>query len=66
MKARYTKVSGNVENIASSLEQYQVQLLKDVAMFNRLYNQNSRLFPSVDAVHHCGRGKAGAGAATVS
>ena len=27
MKARYTKVSGNVENIASSLEQYQVQLL---------------------------------------
>jgi len=44
MKARYTKVSGNVENIASSLEQYQVQLLKDVAMFNRLYNQNSDYF----------------------
>ena len=44
MKARYTKVSGNVENIASSLEQYQVQLLKDVAMFNRLYDQNSDYF----------------------
>lgn len=62
MKARYTKVSGNVENIASSLEQYQVQLLKDVAMFNRLYDQEQRLFSSVDVVHHCGRGKAGAGA----
>ena len=44
MKARYTKVSGNVENIASSLEQYQVQLLKDVAMFTRLYDQNSDYF----------------------
>ena len=44
MKACYTKVSGNVENIASSLEQYQVQLLKDVAMFNRLYDQNSDYF----------------------
>lgn len=44
MKARYTKVSGNVENIAASLEQYQVQLLKDVAMFNRLYDQNSDYF----------------------
>lgn len=44
MKARYTKVSGNVENIAASLEQYQVQLLKDVAMFNRLYEQNAEYF----------------------
>lgn len=44
MKARYTKVSGNVENIAASLEQYQVQLLKDVAMFNRLYQQNADYF----------------------
>ena len=44
MKARYTKVSGNVENIAASLEQYQVQLLKDIAMFNRLYQQNADYF----------------------
>jgi len=44
MKARYTKVSGNVENIAASLERYQVQLLKDVAMFNRLYDQNAAYF----------------------
>ena len=44
MKARYSKVSVNVENIASSLEAYQAQLLKDIAMFDRLYDQNSEYF----------------------
>jgi uncharacterized protein YaaN involved in tellurite resistance len=44
MKARYSKVSVNVENIASSLEGYQAQLLKDVAMFDRLYDQNTDYF----------------------
>lgn len=44
MKARYNKVSANVENIAGSLEGYQTQLLKDVAMFDRLYDQNNDYF----------------------
>ncbi|MBQ9326433.1 MAG: toxic anion resistance protein [Clostridia bacterium] len=44
MKAQYAKVSTNVETIANSLENYQTQLLKDVAMFDRLYDQNSRYF----------------------
>ena len=44
MKARYSKVSVNVENIAASLESYQAQLLKDVAMFDRLYDQNTDYF----------------------
>ena len=44
MQARYNKVSVNVENIASSLEGYQAQLLKDVAMFDRLYDQNNDYF----------------------
>lgn len=44
MKARYSKVSVNVENIAASLEAYQAQLLKDIAMFDRLYDQNSQYF----------------------
>ena len=44
MKARYSKVSVNVESIASSLESYQTTLLKDVAMFDRLYDQNSDYF----------------------
>ena len=34
----------NVENIATSLEGYQAQLLKDVAMFDRLYDQNTAYF----------------------
>lgn len=44
MQARYNKVSTNVENIAGSLEGYQAQLLKDVAMFDRLYDQNNDYF----------------------
>ena len=44
MQARYNKVSVNVGNIASSLENYQATLLKDVAMFDRLYDQNSDYF----------------------
>ena len=44
MKARYSKVSTNVESIAGSLESYQTQLLKDVAMFDRLYDQNNEYF----------------------
>ncbi len=44
MKSRYTDVSANVEKIATSLEGYQAQLLKDVAMFDRLYDQNSEYF----------------------
>ena len=44
MKARYGQVSATVENIAGSLEGYQAQLLKDVSMFDRLYDQNSDYF----------------------
>ena len=44
MKTRYTEVSATVENIAGSLENYQAQLLKDVSMFDRLYDQNSEYF----------------------
>ncbi|MBQ6175149.1 MAG: toxic anion resistance protein [Clostridia bacterium] len=44
MKANYAKVSVNVESITSSLENYQAQLLKDVAMFDRLYDENNSYF----------------------
>ncbi len=44
MKARYAKVSGNVENIADNLDSYQAQLLKDVAMIDHLYDENSTYF----------------------
>ena len=44
LQAKYEDVSANVEVIAGSLEQHQVQLLKDVAMFNRLYDMNQAYF----------------------
>ncbi len=40
LKASYDSVSVNVEKIAANLEEHQVQLLKDVAMFNHLYDMN--------------------------
>ncbi|MEA4999594.1 MAG: toxic anion resistance protein [Candidatus Limiplasma sp.] len=44
MKNKYEKVEVNVDSIATSLEQYQVQLLKDVSMFNHLYDMNTQYF----------------------
>jgi len=44
VQARYDVVSANVETIAGNLEQHQVQLLKDVAMFNQLYEKNLEYF----------------------
>ena len=44
IQARYDVVSANVEIIAGNLEQHQVQLLKDVAMFNQLYDKNLEYF----------------------
>lgn len=44
LRAKYDKVEGNVTNIAASLEGYQVKLLKDVSMFDRLYDTNTQYF----------------------
>ena len=44
MKNKYDKVEVNVDTIATSLENYQVQLLKDVSMFNHLYDMNTQYF----------------------
>ena len=44
VKARYEKVEGNVEVIAASLENHQIKLLKDVSMFDHLYDTNTRYF----------------------
>lgn len=44
MTAKYDEVEANVNAIATSLESHQIQLLKDVAMFNRLYDMNTQYF----------------------
>ncbi|NLX83236.1 MAG: toxic anion resistance protein, partial [Clostridiales bacterium] len=44
VQSRFDDVAGNVEGIAGSLENHQVQLLKDVSMFNHLYDMNLEYF----------------------
>lgn len=40
LKARYDKAEVNVNKIASSLENHQVQLMKDIVMLDKLYELN--------------------------
>lgn len=44
MKARYSTVEVNVNKICEGLEQHQIQLLKDIAMLDKLYDQNLMYF----------------------
>jgi len=44
MKAEYSRVEANVERIAQSLEQHQITLLKDVAMFDQMYELNLKYY----------------------
>ncbi len=44
MKARYDDTEVNVDKIVQALEDHQVQLLKDIAMLDRLYEQNLKYF----------------------
>ena len=44
MKAQYSKVEANVDKIARELEQHQVTLLKDVAMFDQMYELNLKYY----------------------
>ena len=44
MKAQYDKTEINVNKITEGLEQHQIQLLKDIAMLDKLYDQNLSYF----------------------
>ena len=44
VQAKYDDVSANVDKITENLEAHQVQLLKDVAMFDHLYDMNTEYF----------------------
>ncbi len=44
MKAQYSKVEANVDRIAQNLEQHQITLLKDVAMFDQMYELNLKYY----------------------
>ena len=44
MKAQYAKAETNVEKIAQNLENHQITLMKDVAMFDQMYEQNLKYY----------------------
>lgn len=44
MRASYNKVEANVDSIAKSLKGHQAQLLKDVAMLDKMYEMNKGYF----------------------
>ncbi len=44
MKAQYSKVEANVDKIARELQQHQVTLMKDVAMFDQMYELNLKYY----------------------
>ena len=44
MKAQYSKVEANVDKIAQNLESHQIALLKDVAMFDQMYELNLKYY----------------------
>ncbi|MBO4563711.1 MAG: toxic anion resistance protein [Clostridia bacterium] len=44
MKAQYSKVEANVERISQDLENHQITLLKDVAMFDQMYDLNLKYY----------------------
>ena len=44
MKAQYSKAEANVEKITRELEQHQVTLMKDIAMFDQMYELNLKYY----------------------
>ena len=44
MKAQYAKAEVNVDKIVAALEQHQVTLMKDIAMFDQMYEMNLKYY----------------------
>ncbi len=44
MKAQYSKAEENVNKIARQLEQHQITLMKDIAMFDQMYEMNLKYY----------------------
>lgn len=57
IKAKYAKVENNVEEIARVLENHQVQLLKDVAILDKMYQLNLTYFKELSMYILAGKKK---------
>lgn len=57
MKAKYEKAEGNVERICDALESHQIQLLKDIAMLDKMYELNVTHFKELSMYIAAGKRK---------
>lgn len=57
MKAKYDKAEANIDKIAGALENHQVQLLKDVAMLDKMYELNKVYFKELSMYILAGKKK---------
>ena len=57
MKARYTTAEKNMDGIVDSLENYQVTLMKDIAMLDKLYDVNKYYFKELSMYILAGKQK---------
>ena len=57
MKAKYDKAEANIDQIAGALENHQVQLLKDVAMLDKMYELNKVYFKELSMYILAGKKK---------
>ena len=57
LKTRYNKAETNVENIQAMLENHQVQLLKDIAMLDKMYELNMAYFKELSMYILAGKKK---------
>ncbi len=57
LKTKYNKAETNVENIQSTLEGHQVQLLKDIAMLDKMYDLNMAYFKELSMYILAGKKK---------
>ena len=57
MKAKYDKVEGNINKICNTLEKHQIQLLKDIAMLDKMYEINKVYFKELSMYILAGKKK---------
>ena len=57
LKSRYDKVSVSVDQVANTLEDHRVSLLKDIAMLDRLYDENVEYYRQLSFYIVAGREK---------
>ncbi|WP_244834015.1 toxic anion resistance protein [Clostridium sp. BJN0001] len=57
LKTKYTKVEGNINNICNMLEKHQIQLLKDIAMLDKMYDTNKVYFKELSMYILAGKKK---------